>query len=68
MQAYQEWKKDNGDEENLPDLPFTHEQLFFLKGAQVGLIIFTWAAWCLFFPLALAFTMIHPGKSSCTLE
>lgn len=36
LQAYKEWLKNNTDDEKrLPDVPFTHEQLFFLKGAQV---------------------------------
>ena len=58
LQAYQEWKKDKGDEENLPGLPFTHEQLFFLKGAQVYRIIFTFAAFLFVFAPGFAFTKI----------
>ncbi|CAB3992501.1 endothelin-converting enzyme homolog [Paramuricea clavata] len=34
--AYKEWKKNNGtNEKTLPGLPFSHDQLFFLKGAQL---------------------------------
>ncbi|XP_028418606.1 neprilysin-4-like [Dendronephthya gigantea] len=52
--AYQKWKKDNGsDEQLLPDFPFTNEQLFFLKGAQM---------WCANIRKKVALNMIDTDE------
>ena len=38
-QAYKDWVKANGEEQQLPALNMTHRQIFFLGFAQVDLII-----------------------------
>lgn len=37
IQAYQQWTRKNGEEERLPGLDLTPEQLYFLAFAQVSI-------------------------------